>query len=605
MQHLQQLVSNMFCTLPFKNGTVVKQSGDGISSCSIMKLTKGMLKRHKTQVTFWREVFWYKTLSGTGLLPKLIAIDPRELVLLIEWIDQRELTISTQPSLECTSSFRALDRYGVRHNQEHARHILHTQHGHTFIVDWQFATWSDNPSFSLGFMPCEISCPWHGTAPCIATSNDVYVSTGKRCVLNTNKIPVTCKNKRVAVLWKGTIRSNVKKGSHATGYTPHTSNDANEMYVDAMHPILLGKSTHAIRKSQADLFIHGWVTDGCNIETETEDIVNVLALNKIHVKNINLEHVGKSFDKEFGQLLLGDRPAYEASEHPSREYVLLKRESLQRWWSTWYTFHRAFSLLDSHVSDNYDIVVVHRPDMIIPDDLDYHTLDSNALTILMQQDPNNYHEERVGYHDWFLAGSPDIIKTIAEIYENLYDIFDRATHPEERSSHTLLRKLCEEKCIRVHCLHYTNVQKIHFKDKTLSAPVLSSVQTHCRMNIGCIERERKASIKDVFTVTVQGMLCLTIAMNCIKYVPGVFLVEFCEKSIQTSLIDTTRPCIIFHVSTLENFDVNILLLFIQSWITKSYPSNSTLTDPFLQKESCFIKIQSKRTKHTEVFICDK
>lgn len=594
MQELQHLVSNIFCTIPFKHGTFVKQSGDGISSCSVMKTSRGLMKRHKTQVAFWREVFWYTTLYGTGLLPKLLGIDPAALVLLIECVERDDGAIADVVDI---SPFRALDRYGVHHNQEYDRHVIRAPHGRILIVDWQFATWADNPSFSLGFMPCETTCPWHGTTPCIAQSNDVYMATGKRCVLHIHETPVEFNNKRVAVVWKGTVRSNVKRGSHATGYMPGTHNDACDMYVDVTHPLVLGKSTFAIRKSRADLFVHGWVSDGSDISKETDALAGALASNGVNVKKIILEHISKPFDKEFGQLLIGDRPLTEASTHPNREYVLLRKDSLQRWWSTWYTFHKAFSLIGSHSSHAYDIVVIHRPDMVIPDNLDYRALDSDALTILMQQDPNNYSEERVGYHDWFMAGSPDIIREVSTIYDNLYDIFDQAKHPEERSSHPLLRKLCEEKCIRVHCLHYTNVQKLHFTDVSLSTPVLSSVQSQCRMNMGCINDERQAVVHDVLTVTVQGLFCWTIALNCIKYIPGVILVKFNDKTMQTVLADTVCPCVTFHVSTLENFNIKIFLMYIRAWVITPHTH-------LQQKDTCFLKIHSKRSKRTELVTFD-
>ena len=483
-----------------------------------------IVKVHTSPLAFAREVFWYLTLQGTPFVPELLAFD----------LEKRSVAIGRGTPLAAASEdemaiFSSLCAKGIKHNQWHARHLVRVD-GTTKVIDWTLATFVAQPSYTLGFFSCEIDCPFHGSALCTACP---ATHPSARCTADVNYGNGSSpgdedikgggdddkdikggddKDIRVAVVWRGLLKGRLGKGLHATPYM--AASNAKVMQVDAFHPDLLEASTRALRQAEADLFVHGWTTD------DTPPSIIHKHLEPLTPTRVALEPLTKSFASLYGPLLEDkDRIEKEAKTHPQSAYVHLTDSALQRWWSTWYTLHAGFSLIPDPVA--YDMIVIHRPDMVIPENLEYRRLARDAITILMHQNPNGYADVRPGYHDWFLAGPPHLMAKVTNIYPALYDLFDAADHPENRSSHPLLRQWCEDHGIPVVSLHYTQVRKIHLVN---GMPVISSVQMHDPMDCPSVAGHRVLG-RTKATLTLQGPFSPPIVVNCLAYLPGIWRVH--------------------------------------------------------------------------------
>ena len=522
--------------VPPKNSLPTVSSLGDLSSCKLYKTDEGLVKVHATSPAFWREVFWYISFQGSGLTLKILGLRPDRLAILLPYL------ADVSHGVFSGDVVKSLASRGVRHNQEVNRHVL-IDGGISKIIDWQFASWLAQPSLTLGFASCEIECPWHPGKLCVAKAAS---QGGSRCHLITPTLPSP--PPKIAVLWRGVLKSSLAKGLHAT---PYMAAIQKSMEVDALHPSVLGSNLAAIQKCGGDLFIHGWVGKA----SYQGLVTSTLESRGVKPKGMLCEDLAKSFSEIYRPLEDLPQAKTEPKTYPGRDYVYLHPRPLQRWWSTWYSLYTAFSLIPD--PETYDLIVVHRPDMVIPEDLDYRALDPTKLTILMQQNPNAYNDVRPGYHDWWLAGPPSIMAKIVAIYPALLELFAKATHPEERSSHPLLRQWCEDHNIPVACLHYTQVRKVYLVD---GRPTLGSVQTHCPMTCPEVEDQRKPRDVEKWQMICQGPFVGSILANCSAYIPGV---------LRCDLTGATGPtCLALELQVVPGLDHDVLLAYLKAWQAK-------------------------------------
>lgn len=482
------------------------------SHASIYFVDKQCVKVHTSLLAFCREVFWYLTLRYHPKVLKMEAFDPSSLTLVLPRCGPS--TLDPKDHL--------WDVSGIKHNQEDTSHwLVHPATKTPVLVDWSLATFASFSSLTLGFFRCELDCPWHGDRLCLAEPYD----SDRRCTLDLPPSAIK-KDLKIAVCWRGMVKGTLAKGTHATPYSSSTSEckQANQaMTINALHPYLLTKSLRAIRQAKADVFVHGWFTKEEEQEALEEELARALSPSAFQ-----LEPLDKDFSLAYEPLLKDeDKIAKEIKTFPLSTYVHLLPSSLQRWFSTWYSFAKAYGLIED--SSFYDLVVIHRPDMVIPENLDYRCLSTTAITILMHQDPNGYSSLRPGYHDWFLAGPPYLMAKVAQLYDSLVELFGKAPHPEERSSHVLLRRWCETHHLPVTCLHYTQVRKVDFvssvsETKTLRKEMrISSVQPQDTLERPSIDDQRSLSLKtmDKLMLSLEGPFCVEVVTACLPLLPGL------------------------------------------------------------------------------------
>lgn len=428
-----------------------------------------VLKVFEDPVEFAREVFFFVTLKelwcceveGGPLeklsirLPSIFTIDQEK-----RWITYFRIpdprAIEDKAKLFTVHSFLIND-FSICHGLlDLPGHLLAS--GSTgFVVNFKHASYFDSP---FCFSTLLKNCPIHPIGSCHVSHPESW----KGC--SDALIPSHIRgHRRFAVCIRGACFARVTPGSHAS-----MSEDA--LIVASLPPIIhsVQRAIGAARLAgcEVDVYIHGWY------EEEFKDQCELWATS-LGAKATLFEPISKSFEDAFTPFLKEDEVAPECC-HLTRTPT-----NLQRWWSTYYSTFKAYSLMEAS-GNTYDLVISHRADMLIPYCLSYAALSPTSFTILMKQNPRNLNFAAVGYHDWWVAGPPSAVKAYAHLYMNLNNIFSDRRPVQQRSIHTVLRDTLVEKGINVECLCFCVVTKAfgtRVGERSYQTSVLG-VQSQCR-----------------------------------------------------------------------------------------------------------------------------